>query len=201
MGKISLSPNNDYCPQTLFLYGTYDQQKKADFGLFCWFSYFWDKEMGVMCCIGGNKTTLENIRRDKVFSANIVTENLLAEADYLGCVSGTNPNKMDIDLEIGMGAVLDVPILDNSPVIFELEVTDFIEKDDGTVMLCKIRNVLQDESLSSDESVAEKLLKIRPVKTTAQTYLSYEGKNLGRWGEPMKRLDNDVVSNTKFNLP
>ncbi len=201
MGKISLSPNNDYCPQTLFLYGTYDQQKKADFGLFCWFSYFWDKEMGVMCCIGGNKTTLENIRRDKVFSANIVTENLLAEADYLGCVSGTNPNKMDINLEIGKGAVLDVPILDNSPVIFELEVTDFIEKDDGTVMLCKIRNVLQDESLSSDESVAEKLLKIRPVKTTAQTYLSYEGKNLGRWGEPMKRLDNDVVSNTKFNLP
>lgn len=201
MGKISLSPNNDYCPQTLFLYGTYDQQKKADFGLFCWFSYFWDKEMGVMCCIGGNKTTLENIRRDKVFSANIVTENLLAEADYLGCVSGTNPNKMDIDLEIGKGAVLDVPILDNSPVIFELEVTDFIEKDDGTVMLCKIRNVLQDESLSSDESVAEKLLKIRPVKTTAQTYLSYEGKNLGGWGEPMKRLDNDVVSNTKFNLP
>ena len=201
MGKISLSPNNDYCPQTLFLYGTYDQQKKADFGLFCWFSYFWDKEMGVMCCIGGNKTTLENIRRDKVFSANIVTENLLAEADYLGCVSGTNPNKMDINLEIGKGAVLDVPILDNSPVIFELEVTDFIEKDDGTVMLCKIRNVLQDESLSSDESVAEKLLKIRPVKTTAQTYLSYEGKNLGGWGEPMKRLDNDVVSNTKFNLP
>ena len=201
MGKISLSPNNDYCPQTLFLYGTYDQQKKADFGLFCWFSYFWDKEMGVMCCIGGNKTTLENIRRDKVFSANIVTENLLAEADYLGCVSGTNPNKMDIDLEIGKGAVLDVPILDNSPVIFELEVTDFIEKDDGTVMLCKIRNVLQDESLSSDEGVAEKLLKIRPVKTTAQTYLSYEGKNLGGWGEPMKRLDNDVVSNTKFNLP
>lgn len=201
MGKISLSPNNDYCPQTLFIYGTYDQQKKADFGLFCWFSYFWDKEMGVMCCIGGNKTTLENIRRDKVFSANIVTENLLAEADYLGCVSGTNPNKMDIDLEIGKGAVLDVPILDNSPVIFELEVTDFIEKDDGTVMLCKIRNVLQDESLSSDEDVAEKLLKIRPVKTTAQTYLSYEGKNLGGWGEPMKRLDNDVVSNTKFNLP
>ena len=201
MGKISLSPNNDYCPQTLFLYGTYDQQKKADFGLFCWFSYFWDKEMGVMCCIGGNKTTLENIRRDKVFSANIVTENLLAEADYLGCVSGTNPNKMDINLEIGKGAVLDVPILDNSPVIFELEVTDFIEKDDGTVMLCKIRNVLQDESLSSDEGVAEKLLKIRPVKTTAQTYLSYEGKNLGGWGEPMKRLDNDVVSNTKFNLP
>ncbi len=192
MGKISSPPNNDYCPQTLFLYGTYDQQKKADFGLFCWFSYIWDKELGVMCCIGGNKLTLENIRRDRVFSANIVTEGILAEADYLGCVSGTDPDKMNIDLEIGKGEVLDVPVLNDSPVTFELEVTDFIEKDDGTIMLCKIRNVLQDESLSSDESVAEKLLKIRPVKTTAQTYLGYDGKNLGRWGEPMKTLNKNM---------
>jgi flavin reductase (DIM6/NTAB) family NADH-FMN oxidoreductase RutF len=145
-----------------------------------------------MCCIGGNKLTLENIRRDRVFSANIVTEGILAEADYLGCVSGTDPDKMNIDLEIGKGEVLDVPVLNDSPVTFELEVTDFIEKDDGTIMLCKIRNVLQDESLSSDESVAEKLLKIRPVKTTAQTYLGYDGKNLGRWGEPMKTLNKNM---------
>ena len=62
----------------------------------------------------------------------------------------------------------------------------------GTIILCKIRNVLQDESLSSDESVAEKLLKIRPVKTTAQTYLGYDGKNLGRWGEPMKTLNKNM---------
>ncbi len=28
MSKISLKPNNDYCPQTLFLYGTYDEKGK-----------------------------------------------------------------------------------------------------------------------------------------------------------------------------
>ena len=26
MSKISISPTNDYCPQTLFLYGTYDDE-------------------------------------------------------------------------------------------------------------------------------------------------------------------------------
>ena len=188
MKKISLKPNNDYCPQTLFLYGTYDENKNPDFGLFCWFSYLWDGELGVMCSIGGNKTTRENIERGKIFSANLVTEELLDAADYLGSTSGKDPNKMKIDLDIGKGEVLDVPVLNNSPVNFELEVTDFIYKHDGVTMLCKIRNVLQDESLSSDESVEEKLTRIAPVKTTAKTYLGYNGKALGAWGEPGKDL-------------
>ena len=188
MGKISLQPNNDYCPQTLFLYGTYDEQGNPDFGLFCWFSYIWDGEMGVMCCIGGNKLTKDNIKRSRAFSANLVTEELLPEADYLGCVSGNNPDKMRIALDIAKGAVLDVPVLAKSPVAFELEVTDIIAKHDGDIMLCKIRNVLQDESLSSDESVEQKLMRIAPVTTTAKTYLSHDGRSLGTWGEPMKKL-------------
>ena len=188
MGKISLKPNNDYCPQTLFLYGTYDEKGNPDFGLFCWLSYIWDGEMGVMCCIGGDKLTRENIERSKVFSANLVTEELLPVADYLGHVNGKNPDKMKIDLDIAKGEVLDVPILDKAPVVFELEVTDFVRKHDGEIMLCKIRNVLQDEYLSSDDSVEQKLSRIAPVRTTARTYLNNEGKALGAWGEPMKRI-------------
>ena len=188
MGKKSLKPYNDYCPQTLYLYGTYDENGKPEFGLFCWFSYIWDGEMGVMCCIGGNKPTLDNIKRNKIFSANLVTQELLSVADYLGRVSGKDPDKMNIELDIGKGEVLDVPILNNSPVNFELEVTDFIQKHDGTVMLCKMRNVLQDESLSSDESFEQKLVRIAPVKTTCKHYFSYEGKDLGAWGEPMKAI-------------
>ncbi len=188
MGKISLKPNNDYCPQTLFLYGTYDENGSPDFGLFCWFSYIWDGEMGVMCAIGGDKLTKQNIKRNKVFSANLVTEALLPIADYLGCTNGSDPEKMKIDLDIGKGEVLDVPILNSSPVNFELEVTDMIPKKDGDVILCKIRNVLQDESLSSDETVEQKLARIAPVRTTAKTYLSYEGRAMGSWGEPMKSV-------------
>ncbi|MCR4556842.1 MAG: flavin reductase [Saccharofermentans sp.] len=188
MSKISLKPYNDYCPQTLFLYGTYNEDGKPDFGLFCWFSYIWDGEMGVMCCIGGNKLTKENILRDKVFSANLVTEELLPVADYLGCVSGNNPDKMKISLDIGKGEVLNVPVLNNSPVNFELEVTDVIKKKDGDVMLCKIRNVLQDESLSSDETAYQKLSRIAPVKTTVKHYFGYDGRDMGAWGEPMKSL-------------
>nr|MCR4763554.1 flavin reductase [Lachnospiraceae bacterium] len=99
-----------------------------------------------------------------------------------------NPDKMKINLDIGKGEVLNVPILNNSPVNFELEVTDSITKGDGEIMLCEIRNVLQDESLSSEGSVAEKLSRIAPIKTTAKTYLGYDGRDLSSWGEPMKTL-------------
>ena len=189
MSKICLSPTNDYCPQTLFLYGTYDENGKADFGLFCWFSYTWEHELGVMACIGGNKLTRDNIHRQKVFSANLVTEELLPLADYLGNTDGYNPEKMDLDIQIEKGCVLPVPVLTASPVAFELEVKQFIPMGDGEVMLCSIRNVLQDEALANGSgSSLDKLNAIAPVKATCSRYFSWKGTDLGAWGEPMAQF-------------
>ena len=189
MKKISLQPTNDYCPQTLFLYGTYNEDGKADFGLFCWFSYTGDNELGVMACIGGSKRTLDNIHRGKIFSANLVTEKLLPLSDYLGNTDGNDPAKMEgLNLETEKGQVLDVPVLTASPVAFELKVKQFIPLQDGEVMLCAIRKVLQDETLAGKASSTEKLAEIAPVKTTCNRYFSWKGENLGGWGEPMKKL-------------
>lgn len=193
MNKISIAPTNDYCPQTLFLYGTYDDEGKPDLGLFCWLSYIWDDELGIMACIGGEKLTKENIHKRKVFSANLVTEALLPLADYLGNTDGHNPDKMKIDVEIEKGRVLPVPVLTAAPVCFELEVKQFIPLKDGEVMLCKIRNVLQDELLANGAgSSAEKLAAIAPVRTTCNRYFSWEGSSMGAWGEPGRKYEADM---------
>ena len=189
MSKTSMKPTNDFCPQTLFLYGTYDDEGRADFGLFCWFSYIWDGELGVMACIGGNKLTRENIHKRKVFSANLVTEKLLPLADYLGNTAGHSPEKMKLNLETEEGKILPVPVLTASPVNFELEVKQFIPLQDGEVMLCAIRNVLQDDLLAKGEGASpEKLNAIAPVHTTCQRYFSWNGKSLGAWGGPMSDI-------------
>ena len=189
MAKISKAPTNDFCPQTLFLYGTRDDEGKADFGLFCWFSYTWDGELGVMACIGGGKLTKENIHRQKVFSANLVTEALLPLADHLGHTSGHDPEKMKPCPAVEQGRVLPVPVLAASSVVFELEVKQFIPLHDGEVMLCRIRNVLQDEALAGGEGLTvDKLAAIAPVKTTCSRYFSWSGRDLGAWGEPMASL-------------
>ena len=187
MTKISRHATNDFCPQTLFLYGTYKEDHTPDFGLFCWFSYCWDKELCAMICIGGEKLTKDRIKAGNVFSANLVTQKLLPMADYLGNKSGYDEDKMNFDTAIGEGKALDVPILKESPVNFELEVASSIPLGDGEVFLCRIRNVLYDEELTDESlSVGERLRRIAPISTTCGTYFSYTGEVLGAWGEPGK---------------
>lgn len=183
MSKINMPISNDYCPQTLFLYGTYQENGDPNFGLFCWFSYCFDSELGVMACIGGEKLTKDRILKNCVFSANLVTEKLLPLADYLGNHSGYDADKMKIPVAVEKGRVLDVPTLADSPVTFELEVSKTVDLDDGLVLLCKIKNVMAEESLAGQgKSLEEKLNGILPVCTTCSTYFSWKGAALGGWG-------------------
>ena len=189
MAKVSTPNSNDYCPQTLFLYGTYGEDGAPDFGLFCWFSYTWDGDLGVMAAIGGEKLTKDRIRANRVFSANLVTEAILPLSDYFGNTDGHSADKMKIGAQIEKGQVLDVPVLTASPLAFELEVTQLIPLDGSEVMLCKVRNVLVDESLADKgASIQEKLDAIRPVRTTCGTYFGWDGRSLGAWGEPRKDM-------------
>ena len=189
MNKISVPISNDYCPQTLFLYGTYKEDGTPNFGLFCWISYCWDSEMGVMACIGGSKLTKDRIKETGVFSANLVTEEILALSDYFGNKNGHDTDKMDIAVDTVKGEVLDVPILVKSPVSFELQVSKSIPLDDGEVFLCKVRNVLVDEELyKGTAGTEEKMKSMAPVSTTCATYFSWDGKRLGAWGEPKESL-------------
>lgn len=186
--KKSISISNNFCPQTLFLYGTYKEDKTPNFGLFCWFSYCFDREMGVMACIGGDKLTKDRIRQNRVFSANLVTEELLPLADYFGNTEGYSKNKMNVRFDIEKGRVLDVPVLAKSPWIFELEVNRSINLDDGEVFICKIRNVLAEDFLCDESVSVEKRIKtIRPVHTTCQTYFSWSGDEICGWGKAMPR--------------
>jgi flavin reductase (DIM6/NTAB) family NADH-FMN oxidoreductase RutF len=76
MKKISYPASNNFCPNTLFLFGTYKEDGKPNYGLFSWFSYCWDGEFRVMACIGEDKLTRDRIRETKIFSASLVSESI-----------------------------------------------------------------------------------------------------------------------------
>ena len=196
MKKVSVPATNDICPQTLFVYGTKNEDKTPDFGLFCWFSYCWFDRLGVICAIGGSKRTLENIRRNKVFSANLVVENNLPLADYFGTADGRDADKMDVTVEWEDGAVLPVPVLCSSPLSFELEVDKEITtgKEDEVVLLCRIRNVLKDEALTDTSLTPEEIYKkVAAVCTSVDcNYWSWDGRHLGQWHERAKEIKADV---------
>ncbi len=196
MKKISVPATNDICPQTLFVYGTMNTDLTPDFGLFCWFSYCWLDQLGVICSIGGSKRTLENIRRNGVFSANLVVEDNLALADYFGTADGRDKDKMDIEVEWEKGAVLPVPILCSSPFSLELEVEKEIStgKSDETVLLCHIRNALKDERLVNSSLTSEEIFKSTAAVRTCvnDDYWSWDGRHLGKWHERAKEIKSDV---------
>jgi len=175
MEKISIGRINSFCPQALFLYGTYTESGTPNFGLFCWFSYCWDAELGVMASIGQGKLTIDRIRVAKVFSANLVTETLLPLADYLGHTAGYTPGKMDIPIAVERGAVLDVPILKDSPWVFELEVNQSIPLNGNEIFICKIRNVLAAKELMDETtSLEERMTLAAPaIWTSAGAGLYY----------------------------
>jgi len=53
--KRSVPISYKFCPMPLFLCGTYKEDNMPNFGLFGWFNFYWDVEIGVMACIENNK--------------------------------------------------------------------------------------------------------------------------------------------------
>ena len=195
MKKISVSATNDLCPQTLFVYGSMNEDDTPDFGLFCWFSYCWFDQLGVICAIGGTKRTLENIRRNKIFSANLVVEDNLPLADYFGTADGRDHDKMEVDVEWEKGTVLAVPILCSSPISFELEADQEIAtgEHDETVFLCRIRNTLKAESFVNSSMTPEEIYKATAaVHNVDGDYWSWDGRHLGKWHERAKEIKPDI---------
>lgn len=191
--KISTDPNNQGCPQTLFLYGTYTENGEADFGLFCWFTYmFMDNKLGVMCAIGGDKLTKDRILATGVFSANLVTEEMIDLADYFGTVPGYTPSKRNITIPNTKGAVLDVPVVTSSPVSYELKVRQHFDLNGSDVLFCEIINTLQEEDLYEAKTPEERhkiMQKYAPVCTTYMSYYSFDGKYIDEWHNLSKKLE------------
>lgn len=198
MAKVTGKLGNDFCPQSLFLYGTKKEDGTPNFGLFCWFSYGWMEHegrqfLGVMACIGESKLTKDRIRANGVFSANLVSEPLLSLADYYGNTFGrTHPDKMKLLPTVEQGKVLDVPTIAESPVSFELKVlSEQNLTEDSDLFLCEICNVTIDEILADEsKTFYERLRLAAPVITPGdESYATIDGRYLGHWGEPMKALD------------
>lgn len=190
MAKVQ---GNFHAPQALFLYGTKRDDGTPNFGLFSWFGYAWiDDRLGVMVCIGEEKLTKDLICKNGVFSLNLVNEELLPLADYYGNTSGRDvPDKMKRLPTVQWGQMLDVPTVAESPLTLELEVKQEIQEAAGSsIFLCHIRNTSVDESLL-DASIpyVERYKNCAAVISAGdQTYVSVDGRKLGRWGEPMKSL-------------
>ena len=170
-------------PKALFLYGTNKEDGTPNFGLFTWITGCWNGEMSIMACIGEPKLTKDRICSQGIFSANLVSEELLPLADYLGNTSGYSADKMDIPINLGRGQVLDIPVLKDSPLVYELEVSEtFPLAEESVIFVCKVHNTLK-SNFDGMANLEDMLRMAKPVVSVGNEYFTLESVSKGRWGQ------------------
>ena len=183
---MSLDGGNAFCPQALYLYGTYREDGAANYGLFCWCAYCNGGRLKFVACIGEDKLTRDLIRKNGVFSATVVTEKLLTAADFCGTHSGNDVNKEEKVLS-EKGRKLNVPVPIQGMWTMELQVEQTLKvsrEHDSDIYICDIVNVVADSRLSDETlTLAEKLEIMKPVLTVNQQYVPVFPQPLGGWGE------------------
>ena len=107
------------------------------------------------------------IKETKKLSINIVDENILPQADYVGSVSGNKTDKSQVfSYEIGEAGT---PVISNSPLTLECSVVDIYETPNFESFVCTIDNTYVDEKhLDADGKINYNSLK--PVLFEFPTY-------------------------------
>lgn len=114
----------------------------------------------VMVSLVKTHYTNKGIKDTKTLSINIVSEEMLKKADYVGSVSGSKQDKSDV-FEYHIGEV-GAPIINNAPVVMECKVEDNYETDNFDNFITTISNTyVQEENL--DEKGKIDYTKFNPV--------------------------------------
>ncbi|MCR4399074.1 MAG: flavin reductase family protein [Firmicutes bacterium] len=191
MQKRSVKPQRGFFPQPAYLVGCFGQDGRANFALNTWITVCSTEPPGLVLTAGDAhlKKTAGRILETGVFSANLVTESILEAADYCGVVSGHAVDKVETTgLSWGKGAVLDVPVLDDSPWVYECMVIQSVRSGDGTLFLSKVESMQLDEGISDPSLGKVDIRRVAPVIYAHFAYYSLGprifsvGESLGKFG-------------------
>ena len=147
--RRSVRPIYSMCVQPAFLIGTNNEDGSPNFAPITWVSVTHEAGDGYLLVISmsGTKATRRIIERTGVFSANLVSTDMLPLMDYLGSRHGADGKKDGMAYGVGQGEVLDVPVLEQSRWVYECETAKTVVTGDSATFFCPIRNIQIDERL------------------------------------------------------
>ena len=181
--RRSVDPVYSMCVQPSFIIGTNNEDGSANFAPITWVSVTHEKGDGYLLVISmfGSKMTKQNVLRTGIFSANLVSTDMLPLMDYFGSRHARDGEKDGVSYTVSRGEVVDVPVLDESRWVYECEVERTLETGDSTTFFCRIRNIQMDERLVCRDLFDVDLTVLDPVIYSGK-YHSI-GKLLGNIGD------------------
>ncbi len=185
--RRSVDPVFSMCVQPAFLIGTRNEDGSANFAPITWVSATHEAGDGYLLVISmaGTKMTKRNVLRTGLFSANLVSTDMLPLMDYFGSRHARDGKKDGIPCGVGRGEVLDVPVLNESRWVYECEVARTLETGDSTTFFCRIRNIQMDERLICRDIFDVDLTVLDPVVYSGR-YHSI-GRMLGEIGDFLEK--------------
>ena len=147
--RRSVDPIYSMCVQPSFIIGTNNEDGTDNFAPITWVSVTHEKDDGYLLVISmsGTKMTKRNVLRTGIFSANLVSTEMLPLMDYFGSHHAADGKKDGLEYAVSRGQVLDVPVLDQSRWVYECEVSKKLDTGDSTTFFCYIRNIQMDENI------------------------------------------------------
>ena len=181
--RRSVDPIYSMCVQPAFIIGTNNEDGTANFTPITWVSVTHEEGDGYLMVISmfGTKMTKKNVLRTGIFSANLVSTDMLPLMDYFGSKHAKDGAKNDMSYNVSRGEIVDVPVLDESRFVYECEVERTVETGDSTTFFCRIRNIQMDEKLVCEDIFDVDLTVLDPVIYSGK-YHSI-GKMLGNIGD------------------
>ena len=183
MKRKSIGAGFSLCVQPAFIIGTANADGSDNFAPITWVSALCEKGNDYLLTVSmfGTKTTKQNVKRTGLLSVNLVSTDMLPLMDYFGTHSAKNGRKDAAACSVSRGETLDVPVLDDSPWVYECEVEKEIETGESTTFFCRIRNIQLDERLFFSDLFDVDLTRLDPVIYSGM-YHSI-GKLLGKIGD------------------
>ncbi len=127
------------------------------------------------------------IKNDKEFVINITTEDLAFATDWCGVKSGKDFDKFkEMKLTAAKASVVDVPIIEESPVNIECRVKDIIPLGSHDMFIAEIVAVTVDERYLDKTTDAFDLRQTNPIAYLHGNYYKL-GEKIGKFGYSVRK--------------
>ncbi|HWR01112.1 MAG TPA: flavin reductase family protein [Chlorobaculum sp.] len=161
--KRSIGAKTLLFPTPVLMVGTYDSAGRPNLMNAAWGGICSSGPPSVGVSVRKARYTYENIVQRKAFTIGIPSEKNVAEADFVGIVSGRNVDKFAAaGLTPVKSDVVDAPYAAEFPVVLECRLLHTFELGVHTQFIGEIVDVKGDEELFDDDGLLD-ILKIRPL--------------------------------------
>ncbi|MBI0581683.1 MAG: flavin reductase family protein [Methanomassiliicoccales archaeon] len=157
MGAMSL-----VYPNPVFLIGTYDERGEPNLMTAAWAGICSSKPPAIGVSLRAATYSHGNIVARKAFTVNVPSEDLVAEADYVGMRSGRDENKFAATgLTPVRSELVDAPFVKECPMVLECRLINTVEVGLHTHFIGEIVDVKADEETFDHDGVCQ-ISKVRP---------------------------------------